>query len=506
MPGCDSLIRNVRVIDGAGDGAGDGTGDGTGNGTGDGSGSLAHTADVAIDGGRICAVGQLSQYDARQVTEGDGRVLSPGFIDVHTHDDTSVVRTPQMLAKLSQGVTTVIVGNCGISAAPVRLTGEPPDPMNLLGNADAFRYPTFAEYVAAVEAARPAVNVAALAGHTALRNNHMDRLDRAATPTEIEAMRVQLMEALDHGALGLSSGLAYLSANAAPAEEILSLAGPLAAAGAVYVTHMRTEAEAIVEAMSEAFQVGRQCQVPVVLSHLKCAGVANWGRSEEILHALDTARAQQPVQCDCYPYAASSTTLDIRQVDERVRIVITWSTPHPEVAGLTLEQIALMWGVPQRQAAARLQPAGAIYHCMSEADVRRILRHPATMIGSDGLPNDPLPHPRLWGTFPRVLGHYCREQGLFTLAQAVHKMTGMPAQRFGLAGRGSIREGAHADLVLFDPETIKDTATFSDPIRTAEGIAGVWVNGVLSYQGGEATGQRGGRFLPRLPRTCNLDT
>jgi N-acyl-D-aspartate/D-glutamate deacylase len=424
-------------------------------------------------------------------------VLSPGFIDVHTHDDTSVVRAPEMPAKLSQGVTTVIVGNCGISAAPVQLAGDPPDPMNLLGDAGAFRYPTFASYVAAVNAARPVVNVAALVGHTALRNNHMDRLDRAATAAEIRAMRTQLIEALEHGALGLSSGLAYLSANAAPPQEVLSLAEPLAAAGAVYATHMRTEAEAILEAMNEAFHLGRQCHVPVILSHLKCAGIANWGRSGEMLKALDEARAGQPVHCDCYPYAASSSTLDLRQVDEQVRIVITWSKPHPEVAGQTLEQIALAWGVEQGEAAQRLQPAGAIYHCMSEEDVRCILRHPATMIGSDGLPNDPRPHPRLWGTFPRVLGYYCRDQGIFPLTQAVHKMTGLPAQRFGLAGRGSIREGYHADLVLFDPETIRDTATFSNPICSAEGIAAVWVNGVLSYQDGEATGQRGGRFLPR---------
>src|SRR5580692_9786393 len=188
MPSCETLIRNVRVLDG--------------------SGTEPQTADVAVDAGLVRAIGQLSQYTAQQVVEGGGRALSPGFIDVHTHDDTSVIRDPQMLAKLSQGVTTVIVGNCGISAAPVQLAGQPPDPMNLLGEADAFRYPTFAAYTAAVDAARPAVNVAALAGHTALRNNHMDRLDRAATAAEIQAMRTQLVEALDHGALGLSSGLA----------------------------------------------------------------------------------------------------------------------------------------------------------------------------------------------------------------------------------------------------------------------------------------------------------
>jgi N-acyl-D-aspartate/D-glutamate deacylase len=477
MPRCDSLIRNVRVLDG--------------------SGSEPQVADVAVDGGLVCAVGQLSQYIAQIVTEGEGRVLSPGFIDVHTHDDTSVIRRPQMLPKLTQGVTTVIVGNCGISAAPVQFVGDPPDPMNLLGETDAFRYPTFAEYVAAVDAANPAVNVAALVGHTALRINHMDRLDRAATAAEIQAMRVQLIEALDHGALGLSSGLAYLSANSAPPEEILSLAEPLAAAGAIYVSHMRTEGQEILAAMRETFATGRHCHVPVVISHLKCAGIANWGRSAEILNALDQARAEQPVHCDCYPYAASSSTLDLRQVKDSVRIVITWSKPHPEVAGQTLEQIALTWGMEQEKAAERLQPAGAIYHCMSEEDVRRILQHPATMIGSDGLPNDPRPHPRLWGTFPRVLGYYCREQGIFSLAQAVHKMTGMPAQRFGLAGRGRISEGCDADLVLFDPETVRDTATFSNPACHAEGIAAVWVNGVLSYRDGEPTGKRGGRFLPR---------
>ena len=477
MPRCDTLIRNARVLDG--------------------SGADAQTADVAVDAGIVCAIGQLSRYVGKQVIEGDGQVLAPGFIDTHTHDDTIVIRNPQMMAKLSQGVTSVIVGNCGISAAPVQLTGPPPDPMNLLGEADAFRYPTFASYVAAVDAAQPAVNVAALVGHTALRNNHMDRLDRAASAGEVQAMRAQLTEALDHGALGLSSGLAYSSARSAPAEEILSLAEPLAAAGGIYASHMRTEAEEILSAMQEAFSTGRNSRVPVVISHLKCAGVANWGRSGEVLHALDTARAEQPVQCDCYPYTASSSTLDLRQVDERVRIVITWSTPHPEVAGQSLEQIASAWGIKQVEAAARLQPAGAIYHNMSEEDVRRILQHPASMIGSDGLPNDPRPHPRLWGTFPRVLGYYCRDQGIFSLPQAVHKMTGLPAQRFGLTGRGRISEGAHADLVLFDPETIRDTATFSDPICRAEGIAAVWVNGVLSYQDRDATGPRSGRFLSR---------
>ncbi|HVP47032.1 MAG TPA: D-aminoacylase, partial [Bryobacteraceae bacterium] len=393
--------------------------------------------------------------------------------------------------------TTVIVGNCGISAAPVQLRDEPPDPMNLLGEAEAFRYPTFSAYVDAIADARPAVNVAALVGHTALRNNHLDRLDRTAANAEIDAMRAQLADALDHGALGLSTGLAYLSANSATTDEVLKVAEPLAAAGAVYATHMRTESDGILGAMEEAFTVGRASRIPVIVSHLKCAGIANWGRSGEVLHALESARAAQPVGCDCYPYAAGSSTLDLRQVDPRVEITITWSTPHPEVAGQSLARIAEIWSVTQLEAARRLQPAGAIYHSISEQDMRKILAHPATMIGSDGLPNDPRPHPRLWGTFPRVLGRYCREENLFPLVEAIFKMTGMPAQRFRLPERGLIREGFAADLVLFDPANVIDTATFADPVRPAKGILKVWVNGVLSYTAAGATAQRAGRFLPR---------
>ena len=477
MRSCDTLIRNAKVIDG--------------------SGADSEFMDVAINGDQICEIGPSLPYDASIILDAHGLALAPGFIDVHTHDDTAVIYDPVMLPKLSQGITTVIVGNCGISAAPVQLRGELPDPMNLLGSADAFCYPTFAGYVATIEETIPAVNVGALVGHTTLRNNHMDRLDRTATETEIATMRQQLKEALDCGALGLSTGLAYLSANSASTEEVLALAEPLASAGAVYTTHMRSETEAILDAMQEAFEIGRMSRVPVIVSHLKCAGIANWGRSSEVLMALETARASQPAGCDCYPYAAGSSTLDLRQVDDRVKITITWSTSHPEVAGQTLKEIAAAWNVTQLEAARRLQPAGAIYHSISEEDMRRILQHPATMIGSDGLPNDHRPHPRLWGTFPRVLGRFSRDEKLFSLPEAVHKMTGMPAQRFGLARRGLIREGYYADLVLFDPDKIIDTATFSDPVNPSKGIASIWVNGTLSYTDRGITGKRNGRFLPR---------
>lgn len=477
MLNCDTVIRNAHVFHG--------------------DGAAPERADVALREDWIVAVGPALQCSAAHVIDAQGRALAPGFIDVHTHDDLAIIRRPAMLPKISQGVTTVIVGNCGISAAPVRLPGGLPDPMNLLGRAEDFRYPTFAAYVEAIRQAQPAVNVAALVGHTALRNNHMDRLDRVATETEVDAMRAQLCESLAGGALGLSSGLAYTSANAASTEEVLAVAAPLAAAGALYVTHMRTEADAILEAMEEAFAIGRHCSVPVIISHLKCAGIANWGRSDEVLHALEEARKVQPSGCDCYPYAAGSSTLDLRQVDPRVEITITWSTPHPEQAGQSLAAIAAGWNLPQLEAARRLQPAGAIYHSIAEEDMKHILAHPATMIGSDGLPEDPRPHPRLWGTFPRVLGRYSREEKLMPLPTAIHKMTAMPAQRFGLQQRGLIREGYFADLVLFDPETISDTATFADPIQPARGIEGVWVNGILSYTAKGATGKRAGNFLAR---------
>lgn len=474
---CDTLILNTTVIDG--------------------SGAAPTRAAVAVTGDKISAVGKLPGYSATVTIDAQGDILAPGFIDTHAHDDIAAIRKPEMLPKLSQGVTTVIVGNCGICAAPVRLENGLPDPMNLLGEANDFRYPAFVDYVKAVDAARPAINIAALVGHTALRNNHMDRLDRVATPAEIAAMRAELQEALDHGALGLSTGLAYGSAVSATSEEVEELAEPLAKSGAIYTTHMRTEAKEILQAMDEAYQIGRSSRVPVVISHLKCAGIDNWGRSGEVLQSFNHASETQDVGCDCYPYDASSTTLNPNHIDQRIKITITWSTPHPGMGGKTLAQIAQEWNVSQPEAARRLQPAGAIYHMMSEDDVRAILRHPKTMIGSDGLPNDPRPHPRLWGTFPRVLGYYSREQKLFSLAEAVHKMTGLPARRFGFSDRGLIKENYKADLVLFSADKIRDAATFSDPIQPAEGIKTVWVNGTLSYDGRKLCGKRAGRFLAR---------
>lgn len=473
----DLIIRNVRILDG--------------------SGEPEFHADIAIHKGRIAALGVLENQMALTTLYGEGLVLAPGFIDVHTHDDLEVLRAPEMLPKISQGITTVIVGNCGISASPVSLNGSLPDPMNLLGAAEDFQFDDFASYKRAVNKTQPAINVAALVGHTALRNNHMDRLDRAANVDEIEMMRVQLRESLKEGALGLSSGLAYGSAFAATTNEVKSLAQVLGEFGGVYTTHLRTEFDEIQSALDEAFDIGGSAKAPVIVSHLKCAGAGNWGRSEEVLQKIERAADRHPVGCDCYPYSASSSTLDLQQVTDDFDIIITWSEPHPEQGGKKLADIAAEWQTDLWEAAKKLQPAGAVYHGMSEQDVQKILAHPLTMVGSDGLPVDPLPHPRLWGAFPRVLGHYSRDLKLFGLPEAVRKMTRMSADRFGLDDRGRIVLGAAADLVLFDPQKIKDAATFSQPQQLAEGIHSVWVNGVLSYQDKKMTGQRAGKFLER---------
>jgi N-acyl-D-amino-acid deacylase len=465
----------------------------------DGSGSPGNPADVVVRDGRIVAVLPAAMAAETDRIEAPGLTLAPGFIDAHTHDDLVVINAPEMLPKVTQGVTTVIVGNCGISAAAgVMPAGQlPPDPLALLGAAEQFRYASFAEWANAVDAARPAVNVASLVGHTALRVAQLDQLDRPASAAEIAAMRTQLREAMQNGAIGLSSGLAYRNAAAAPTGELLALVEELRETGGLYATHLRDEGAGIVDALDEAYAIAGAARQPVVVSHLKCAGAANYGRSGEVLASLEAAAELQPVGCDCYPYTASSSTLDLKQVVPETPILITWSDPEPGQAGRMLAEIAAEWGVDIVTAARRLQPAGAVYHCMVDDDVERILAHPLTMIGSDGLPTDPLPHPRLWGAFPRVLGHYARDRELFSLPVAVRKMTGLAADRFGLADRGYIREGYVADLVLFDPATIRDEATFADPTRRASGIHGVWVNGVRTLSDDGTLCARAGRLLRR---------
>jgi N-acyl-D-amino-acid deacylase len=462
----------------------------------DGSGGPRRRADVAIKGDRIAAIGKVAKTAGAREIDVAGLVIAPGFIDVHTHDDRALLAS-DMAAKASQGVTTVITGNCGISLAPLSLERAPPPPLDLIGDTADYAYPRFADYLAALDTSPPAINAAALVGHSTLRAGTMPELDRPARADEIAQMQQRLAEALDAGAIGMSSGLYYAPASHAPSSEIEALAQLLRPAGALYTTHMRDEAEHVLDSLDESFAVGRAAQVPVVISHHKTTGIANFGRTAETLPKIAAAMAKQQLGLDAYPYIASSTVLRTERLDEAQKVLITWSKAMPEQAGRELAEIAREWGVGIREAAQRLQPAGAIYWMMDEADVRRVLAFDNTMIGSDGLPHDVHPHPRLWGTFPRVLGHYCREIGLFGLETAVHKMTGLPAARFGLTGRGTVAESAYADLTVFDPETVIDRATFAEPTRPAAGIAHVFVNGRPAWTDGKSSGERPGRALRR---------
>ncbi|CAM3947424.1 N-acyl-D-amino-acid deacylase family protein [Pseudoalteromonas byunsanensis] len=457
---------------------------------------------VAILGEHIVAVEDVSHCCAKHYIDGQGHVLAPGFIDVHTHDDLEVLRNPHMLCKLSQGVTTVITGNCGISAAPFQDSAKLVDPINLLGDEAEFEFATLADYQDRYNKVRPSVNTAMLIGHTSLRAQVMSALDRTATAQEIAQMKTLLSEALADGAIGFSTGLAYGNANAASASEVCELIRCLVPYNGIYTTHLRTEFDAILDAMDEAFESARSAQVPLVISHLKCAGKNNWGRAKQILAHLEKRRQQQSVCCDCYPYAASSSTLDLKQVTDNNEIFITWSESHPEMAQKTLKDIASKWHVSLYEAAQRLRPAGAVYHCMDEQDVQDIVCHEHTMIGSDGLPCDPHPHPRLWGTFPRVLGKYARQLNTLELSLAIHKMTALSSRAFGLKKRGEIKVGYFADLVLFDANTVSDQATYSQPHKQARGIKHVWVNGRSSFKEGDNQSniqhrQRAGRFLAR---------
>lgn len=467
----------------------------------DGTGAPRRRADVRIEGDRIVAVsadGESFSAASAQVVDATGRIVAPGFIDVHTHDDQLLLSAPQMLPKISQGVTTVVIGNCGISLAPLVHADAPP-PLNLLGGPDKYVYPTMAAYVAALEAALPAVNVAALVGHSTLRVATMDDPYRPATAAEQARMCELLREGMAAGATGLSSGVFYAPGAAADIDELALLAGVAGEAGGVYTTHIRQEMDQVIAALDEAFGSARRGNVPLVISHHKCAGPSNWGRTVETLAHIDQARQRQNIGLDCYPYVASSTVLRTELVDERIDILVTWSTPHPEMAARSLADIAREWACSQKEACERLQPGGACYWQMRDDDVERVLSYPPTMIGSDGLPHDQHPHPRLWGTFPRVLGHYSRERGLFPLEVAVHKMTALSARQFRLEDRGEIRAGAYADIVVFDAATVRDAATFEQPKQPAQGIDCVVVNGVIAYRGGESEVRRNGRFLRRPP-------
>ena len=463
-----------------------------------GTGATRVRADVAVTGDRITAIGDLGEMRAGRRVDATGRVVAPGFIDVHTHDDNLLFRDADMTPKTSQGVTTVVVGNCGISLAPLVLQGAaPPPPLDLLGNGSDYRFERFGDYLDALDETPAAANAAFLIGHSTLRLGAMSDVERGASANEIDAMAKVVEEAMQSGATGFSTGLIYAPNKAAPTDEIVALAQVASDGGGIYVTHMRNEGVDIDKSLDETFEIGRRANLPIVVSHHKCAGKENHGRSAETLARFDSARGGQKVGLDVYPYTAGSTVIMVDMVDAAARVIITWSDARPEFAGRDLADIAAELGCSARDAAARLIPGGAIYFLMDEADVQRILAYPHAMVGSDGLPHDKHPHPRLWGTFPRVLGHYARDLGLFTLEDAVRRMTGLSAEQFGLKDRGVLRQGAFADITMFNPETVIDSSTFEQPTTPAAGIDVVMVNGEVIREQGRVTGARPGRALRR---------
>ncbi len=489
----DVTIRNVSLFDGSGD--------------------EPVVADIAVEADRIVAIGSdIGPADSE--VDGTGLALAPGFIDVHTHDDLAVLADPTHLCKTLQGVTTVVVGNCGIG---------PLNDGSLAGLSDEkpATWDTHAGYFAALDAAPPSCNVAVLAGHGSIRAEVIgSHTNRAATNEEMRQMIGHLTEALDAGAVGMSSGLAYEPGNYAPQEEFELLAEVLAKAGAIYTSHIRDEGDLLEDAVAEAIRVGEQTGVAVQLSHHKAAGRQNWGKVTTTLEMIADARSRGiDVSMDQYPYTAGSTSLEqlVRQgalggdsvssnrplgVLTGDQVVIAAAPEMPELEGRLLGDLARELDMELRAAAEHIvAQAGdrtfAVLHSMDEADIQTVLANPLTTIGSDGIAAGSKPHPRLWGTFPRVLGHYARDVGLFSLSEGVRRMTSAAADRFGLTDRGRVQVGAYADMVLFDPATIADVATYDDPARPPTGIQGVWVNGQRIVEGQTHTGARPGRALRR---------
>ncbi len=484
----------------------------------DGTGALPFVGDVALGADRIVEVarGTGAWRGGRELDAG-GLALAPGFIDVHSHDDLAVLLHPDMRFKVMQGVTTDVVGNCGLGAAPAGPAArvfQAFHPGHRLGDWTDYR-----GYMEAIERAPPSVNVAVLAGHGTLRLGAMQQPRGQPSVAELARMQRWLAAAFDAGVVGFTTGLIYEPGCYARHDEIAALARIAAAADGVYATHMRNEAGGLLDAIQETLRVGEASGVALQVSHHKAAGRDNWGRVRDSLRLLEAARARGlDVSADQYPYTSASTVLvAVLQNDmlnargaagglgrvEADGILLASSPRHPEYEGRTIADVAGARGCSAEEAAAWLveeegPAATVVIEAMDEDDVRTVLRHPTTMIGSDGIPTlDGTPHPRLYGTFPRVLGRYARDAGLLSTAEAVHRMTGLPAAKFRLRDRGVVRAGAFADMVVFDPATVGDTATYADPHRHPTGIPQVFVNGVHVVRDGVHTGARPGRVVRR---------
>jgi len=500
----DWLFRNARVVDG--------------------TGNPWFEADVAVEDGRIAAIGHMPNAEADHIIDASGLVLAPGFIDVHTHIEETILEVPLGDNFVFDGVTTVVTGNCGGSKVDLEA------------------------WFAELEKEGLGLNVASLIGHNSVRREVLGMENRQATPEELEKMRELVAKAMKAGAVGLSTGLIYTPGTYAETGEIVELAKVASRYGGVYATHMRDEGEKIEEAIEEAIQIGREADLPVEISHFKIDNKLLWGSSVKTLAMIEKAREEGiDVVVDQYPYDRSSTSLYIvlpswalaggrEKLKERLKdpetrakiaaemekllrekghedysyAMVARFEPEPELEGKTISEINLLRGRKKTLANEILTVLELInqgrpqmvYHSMSMEDVERIMRHPYTTVASDGgtrVFGEGKPHPRSYGTNARVLARFVRDKKVLRLEDAIRKMTSLPARTFGFYDRGLIREGMAADLVLFDPELVEDRATFTDPHQYSTGFDLVLVNGVPVVEDGKLTGRRPGKVLRHRP-------
>jgi len=473
----------------------------------DGTGSPGVRADVAVQSNRIGAIGDLAGEPAVREIDAAGRVVAPGFIDVHSHDDAAVLTTP-MDFKLMQGVTTDIVGNCGAGIAPHNpARGAVPAISMVLGEMGEATWRSFGEYMSAVEKARPAINVACLVPHGVVRYAAIAMDMRAPTSSELDEMREHVREGMAAGAVGLSTGLIYPPGRFARTDEIVECAKEAASQGGLYVSHIRDEGERLMEAVEEAVRIGAEAGLPAQISHHKASGPKSWGRTQDSISYIEERRADgQDVTFDVYPYTAASTVLSafIAQPEgaDPDSVLLASVPGRPELEGKTLREAAEALDLPVDDATTSILRDApgtvAIFFTMDEADVQRVISHEQCMIGSDGIPTPGgKPHPRLYGTFPRVLQKYVREERLLSLEEGVRKMTSFPARRFKLGRRGELREDWSADIVVFDADTITDVATYEEPRQYPTGIDYVIVNGVIAAENGRQAERHAGTLIRR---------
>jgi N-acyl-D-amino-acid deacylase len=499
-------------------------------------------ADVAIQGDKIAEIGNIKKSAARKVVDGRGLVLAPGFIDAHTHSDFNPLIYPDLPNKILQGVTTEIVGNCGMSAAPV--IGAQQDQIrgvwaregvDIQDNAD---WRTFKEYRERLEQAGLSTNFVALVGHGNLRAAVMGYAPREATLGEIQDMRKLLREAMEEGAAGISYGLVYLPGIFAPEAELVDLCEEAGKNSGLCAFHMRSEGGGVLDAVSETLRIGEKARTSVEISHLKAAGKANWEKIQEVFKLIEQGRLKgQRITADVYPYTGSFAELGVVLPDalyqredrvayfrnllkrdellkelrnyyegrnmkwDSVMIAATHHKKYWKYEGKTIRNISRQTGKEPEQFLIEILAdtqfeVSAYYFSQSEEVVSQVVKKPYTAIGSDSIADGSRrPHPRAFGTFPRVLGEYVRERKEMSLGEALWKMSALPAEQFYLKNRGKIKPGYYADLVLFDAGEIKDRATYEKPKEMPQGVKWVFVNGQPAVEKGKPTGRKSGRFL-----------